>query len=186
MKIQINYYKSCFLLVLATLLFISCSSSDDEYQPFFTSYQGNTVELVIKQANGKEYNYDSLMTNKGIKIYGELSKKDLELRSVKANDGKTSIMFAADLPNTKSMSFNNEYTYGTGLSKVTIYLENQVIPIVLHYIYRSRDKARETVGINGIHIDSFELNGDIAQPSDDSHIHGLILRKNSKNSFELE
>lgn len=191
MYVRINNIIIALILLCFT---VSCSSnnkeellpSNEEYRPFRASANLNQVYLSLKHNNGTTYNYDSLIANKGIKIYGELSKQELLVECTQRN-GKEYLMFDADLPDTNKMPVKRvqDYDYAEGSSRAFIYLDDKKITLTFHFTYKSRDAILGTWGLNGISIDKIKLNNQSINYKEGEYAY-CTIKKDSKGNFILE
>ncbi|MBR4591125.1 MAG: hypothetical protein IKO36_10760 [Bacteroidaceae bacterium] len=103
------------------ILLISCNK--EEYIPMFASAQQRTVKLSCVDKDGNDLLADENFVDQ-LKIYGCLSKKELEYRiSEIKKDGKSQkyLYFSPDLPNTNDMQYEGNYVaYGRSQFVLTI------------------------------------------------------------------
>ncbi len=171
-------------LVLCSLLY-SCSSEEEEYIPFVASTLGNSVWLSLERQDGTKYDYDSLLQNGKLSIYGVLSKKNLSLRVITTNTDFSYIEFPADLPNSSSMQLNEKKTEGYGSSDAIINIDGKRSKMTFHFRFNSLG-IPEMYGGNGISIDSITYNNKGIKILRYWNVRKITLREDSNGEFELQ
>ena len=179
-----RYTIKVMFFVLSCTLCYSCSS-DEEYIPFYASTLGDCIWLSLERQNGMVYDYDSLLQNNKLSVYGILAKRNTPLQVVTTDTGSRYIEFSADLPNSSSMQLNENRTEGWGDSFAIITIGEKRSKMTFHFKYESLN-IPDMFGGNGIGIDSISYNNRKIKPIVLSNIRRITLRETSSGEFELQ
>lgn len=180
MKIQT--IKSAFASLALLLTACSTSQSENEYVPTVASYLGNKVWMSFETDKGNVYNHDSLIAQNKLRAYGELSQRNLNLRSVRTDKGQQLLELVADLPNMQAMTFNEDGT-GTGTSKATIFIENQQVELTFHFKLSGTKGTATTYGSSALSVMNVEQGGVLFNYTNTDVI---TLKKDSNGKFLIK
>lgn len=182
-----NILRYTIKIMLFMLCCTLCScSSDEEYIPYYASTLGNNIGLTLERQNGTVYDYDSLLQNNKLNIYGILSKRNSPLKIVTTDTGSRYIEFDADLPNSSSMQLNENKTEGFGDSYAIITIGEKKSKMTFHFKYKAIDTPEIMYGGNGIGVDSIFYNGRKIKPLNILNIRRITLKETPNGEFELQ
>lgn len=146
--------------LIVMLLFVSCSKSEI-YEPLYASYLGNGIKVSFTDLSGRDLLSDEVFVS-NLSIYGILSKREIpfEIKKTKIDEVETSyLIFHAELPDIKYVSFNPDKTEGLGLSTIKIKTSGKSAKLMCNYKYYATKTETEADGNSSIRIESIEYNG---------------------------
>ena len=167
-----------FAIALTTLC--SCSN-EEEYTPQTASAICNSLNVSLVDKSGEPMNYVDLLANGNVSVTEKESKRIAKIEVVEY-EGKKVLSFSVDLPDVKSMTFNEDRTEGIGKVDLLMNIKGTELPLTVNFKYHaSSDKS--VIGANSMRIQSIEYAGKTITPTEKLSIYSIKISFDGNNTI---
>ena len=167
-----------FAIALTTLC--SCSN-EEEYTPQIASAICNSLNVSLVDKSGEPMNYVDLLANGNVSVTEKESKRKAKIEIVEY-EGKKVLSFSVDLPDAKSMTFNEDRTEGIGKVDLLMNIKGTELPLTVNFKYHaSSDKS--VIGANSMRIQSIEYAGKTITPTEKLSIYSIKISFDGNNTI---
>jgi hypothetical protein len=167
-----------FIFVYSALC--SCSN-EEEYTPQIASEICNSLNVSLEDKSGEPINCVDLLANGNVSVTEKKSKSKAKIDVVEY-DGKKVLSFSVDLPDVKSMTFNDDRTEGVGKVDLLMNIKGTELPLTVNFkYYAASDKS--LFGANSIRIQSIEYAGKTITPTEELCIYSIKIRFDGNNTI---
>ena len=171
-----KFWRLAFAM-LAAFSFVSCSSDDEggqEYQPAHRSAIFNEVKVLLTDADGNDLGSSAEIFS-SMKVYGELSRQYTSIESV-VEDGLTYLKFKADLPDERSIKYDEDNRSGTGTSTMNVTVDGKTARLTFTFRVTNSSNGEEMYGGSAIHITGVQLGSEaVANGNNDDMVIVLLV-----------
>lgn len=175
-----NIHKTLFSILFVSTVFCSCTK-DDEYSPQIASTILNSLFVSITDYQGKSINNVELLDNNEFSAIGKNSKREAKI-DVVDYEGVKMLSFSVDLPDIKSMEFNEEKTEGSGTVGLMMNIKGTNLPMSVNFSFTS-SKDVHMYGGSCIRIKSIEYANKTIYPTEKMGIYSIKIKYNGKNTI---
>ena len=126
-------------------------------------------------------NYVDLLANGNVSVTEKESKRKAKIEVIEY-EGKKVLSFSVDLPDVKSMTFNEDRTEGIGEVDLLMNIKGTVLPLTVNFKYHaSSDKS--VIGANSMRIQSIEYAGKTITPTEKLSIYSIKISFDGNNTI---
>ena len=167
-------------LVIALTALCSCSN-EEEYTPQTASAICNSLNVSLVDKSGEPMNYVDLLANGNVSVTEKESKRKAKIEVVEY-EGKKVLSFSVDVPDVKSMTFNEDRTEGIGKVDLLMNIKGIELPLTVNFKYHaSSDKSM--IGANSMRIQSIEYAGKTITPTEKLSIYSIKISFDGNNTI---
>ena len=167
-------------LAIALTALCSCSN-EEEYTPQTASAICNSLNVSLVGKSGEPMNCVDLLANGNIAVTEKESKRKANIEIVEY-EGKKVLSFSVDLPDVKSMMFNEDRTEGIGKVDLLMNIKGIELPLTVNFKYHaSSDKSM--IGANSMRIQSIEYAGKTITPTEKLSIYSIKISFDGNNTI---
>lgn len=178
-----NTLKMLFSVLLVSTVFCSCTKEKDEeyYSPELASTIWNSLFVSILDRQGKPMNNVELLANDEFSVIRKNSKQKTKIYIVDY-EGVKMLDFSVDLPEIKSMKFNENKTEGSGTVGLVMNIKGTKLPMLVNFSFTS-SKDTAIIGGSCIRIKSIEYANKTIYPTEKMGIHLIKIKYDGKNTI---
>lgn len=174
-----NIHETLISILLVSTVFCSCTK-DDEYSPQIASTILNSLFVSITDNEGKSMNNIELLDNNEFSVIEKNLKRKAKIDVVDYENVKM-FSFSVDLPDIKSMKFNETKTEGSGTVGLVMNIKGTKLPMIVNFSLTT-SKDANMCGGNCIRIKSIEYANKAVYPTEEMGINLIKVKYNGKNS----
>lgn len=176
-----NILKMLFSVLLVSTLFCSCTKDEEYYSPQLASTIWNSLFVSILDRQGKPMNNVELLANDEFSVIRKNSKQKAKIYIVDY-EGVKMLDFSVDLPEMKSMEFNENKTEGSGAVGLVMNIKGTKLPMLVNFSFTS-SKDATMYGGSCIRIKSIEYANKTIYPTEKMGIHLIKIKYDGKNTI---
>lgn len=166
--------------VIALIALCSCSN-EEEYTPQTASAICNSLNVSLVDKSGEPMNCVDLLANGNVSVTEKESKRKAKIEVVEY-EGKKVLSFSVDVPDVKSMTFNEDRTEGIGKVDLLMNIKGIELPLTVNFKYHaSSDKSM--IGANSMRIQSIEYAGKTITPTEKLSIYSIKISFDGNNTI---
>lgn len=166
-------------IIATAFVFTSCTK-DEEYNPQIASSVSNSLCVSIIDENSDPLNIVDLLASNEVSVYEINSKRNAKI-DVIDYEGTKCLRFRVELPDKKSMSFNEDRSAGTGKVNLMMNVKGTQLPISVNFVFTST-KDTFIIGGNSISIKSIEYDCKTIVPTEKLNIYSIRIKLDGKKT----
>lgn len=180
-----NTLKMLFSVLLVSTVFCSCTKKDEEYySPELASTIWNSLFVSILDRQGKPMDNVELLADDEFSVFSVIRKNSKQKAEIYIVDyeGVKMLNFSVDLPEMKSMEFNEDKTEGSGTVGLVMNIKGTKLPMLVNFSFTS-SKDTAIFGGSCIRIKSIEYANKTIYPTEKMGIHLIKIKYDGKNTI---
>lgn len=179
-----NILKTLFSVLLVSTLFCSCTKDEEYYSPQLASTIWNSLFVSILDRQGKPMNNVELLADDEFSVFSVIRKNSKQKAKIYIVDyeGVKMLDFSVDLPEMKSMEFNEDKTEGSGTVGLVMNIKGTKLPMLVNFSFTS-SKDTAILGGSCIRIKSIEYANKTIYPTEKMGIHLIKIKYDGKNTI---